>query len=106
MGKVTMMVGRTKGQAAFVSEQPDCAPGTFEILSKGSKGKKADDIDWYYVIKLKNGQVSIVSSGVLRGIHEAGTPVFEGTPEDGKEGTLLPNLLIGVKNHKWIVAAA
>jgi len=99
-----MVVGPSKPQMKYVANLNDVVPGKFEIISKGKKSPK--DNDFYYVIKLSDGSVSIVSSGTLRGIHESGTQVFESVPETDKEATLLPNLLIGVKDHQWIVAAA
>jgi hypothetical protein len=99
-----MVCGPSKPQMKYVANLSDIVPGKFEIISKGKKSPK--DNDYYYVIKLSDGSVSIVSSGTLRGIHEGGTAVFDAAPTTDSEATLLPNLLIGVKDHQWIVAAA
>ena len=101
MANVKMVLGPSKKQLEFVGKLADCTPGMFKVLSEGSKGKKDDD--YYYVVKLHNGAVTILSSGLLLGFHEEGIPVFINEPVVGSEVELLPTLRIGVKDHKFVV---
>ena len=104
-----MKVGNSKLQPSYLSDCADVQPGAFSILSGGQK--LAKDSTYYYTIRLSDGTVTFLSTGVLRAEQEAGgVQCFTSSdfPKDGesKEMALNPNLRIGIKAHQFVFATA
>lgn len=102
-------VGAAKHQPLYLADCSDVQPGAFSILSGGQK--LAKDSTFYYTIRLSDGTVTFLSTGVLRAEQEAGgAQCFTSSdfPKDGesKEMALNPNLRIGIKAHQFVFATA
>ena len=102
-------VGAAKHQPAYLADCSDVQPGAFSILSGGQK--LAKDSTYYYTIRLSDGTVTFLSTGVLRAEQEAGgVQCFTSSdfPKDGesREMALNPNLMVGIKSHQFVFATA
>ena len=102
-------VGAAKHQPAYLADCADVQPAAFTILSGGQK--LAKDSTFYYTVRLANGVVTFLSTGVLRAEQEnGGIQCFTSNdfPKDGesKEMALNPNLRVGIKNHQFVFATA
>lgn len=103
----TMVFGKARHDAAFLSATPDILPtAKFELF----KGRKKSSGSWYVCqFTTADGKVYNVTldAGSWLDLNNKGERIYEETTveEDG-EGTLLPNLLIGVQNHQWVFMAA
>jgi hypothetical protein len=105
----TLKVGAAKHQPLFLQDCADVQPSSFTILSGGQK--LAKDSTYYYTIRLSDGTVTFLSTGVLRAEQEAGgAQCFTSSdfPKDGetREMALNPNLRIGIKSHQFVFATA
>ena len=102
-------VGAAKHQPSYLADCADVQPGAFQILSGGQK--LAKDSTFYYVIRLSNGVVTFLSTGVLRAEQEQGGAkcfTSDDFPKDGesREMSLNPNLRVGIKSHQFVFATA
>ena len=102
-------VGAAKHQPAYLADCADVQPAAFTILSGGQK--LAKDSTFYYIVRLSDGTVTFLSTGVLRAEQEAGGAkcfTSDDFPKEGesREMTLNPNLMIGIKAHQFVFATA
>ena len=102
-------VGAAKHQPSYLADCSDVQPGSFVILSGGQK--LAKDETFYYVIRLANGVVTFLSTGVLRAEQEqGGAKCFTSNafPKEGesRQMALNPNLMVGIKSHQFVFATA
>ncbi len=105
----TVNVGAAKHQPAYLADCADVQPGSFTILSGGQKLAKDDT--FYYTVRLANGVVTFLSTGVLRAEQEnGGVQCFTSSdfPKDGevKQMDINPNLMVGIKSHQFVFATA
>jgi hypothetical protein len=105
----TVRVGAAKHQPSYLADCPDVQPAAFTILSGGQK--LAKDNTFYYTVRLANGVVTFLSTGVLRAEQESGGIQCFTSNEFPKEGEsremgLNPNLMIGIKSHQFVFATA
>jgi hypothetical protein len=105
----TVKVGAAKHQPLFLQDCADVQPDTFAILGGGQK--LAKDETYYYIVRLANGVVTFLSTGVLRAEQEAGGAkcfTSDDFPKEGesREMGLNPNLRVGIKNHQFVFATA
>ncbi len=104
-----MKVGKSKLQPSYLSDCADVQPDTFAILGGGQK--LAKDETYYYIVRLANGVVTFLSSGILRAEQEGGGAkcfTSDDFPKEGetREMSLNPALRVGVKNHQFVFATA
>ena len=109
MANARVKVGAAKHQPSYLADCADVQPGSFTILSGGQK--LAKDSTFYYVIRLANGVVTFLSTGVLRAEQEAGGAkcfTSNAFPKEGesRQMALNPNLRVGIKNHQFVFATA
>ena len=102
-------VGAAKHQPSYLADCADVQPGAFTILSGGQK--LAKDSTFYYTVRLANGVVTFLSTGVLRAEQENGGVQCFTSGDFPKEGetkpmSLSPNLQIGIKSHQFVFATA
>lgn len=102
-------VGAAKHQPAYLADCSDVQPGAFSILSGGQK--LAKDSTFYYIVRLSDGTVTFLSTGVLRAEQEGGGVkcfTSDDFPKEGetREMGLNPALRVGVKNHQFVFATA
>lgn len=105
----TVRVGAAKHQPLFLQDCADVQPAEFTILGGGQK--LAKDETYYYIVRLANGVVTFLSTGVLRAEQEAGGAkcfTSDDFPKEGetREMGLNPNLRVGIKNHQFVFATA
>ena len=105
----TVKVGAAKHQPLFLQDCADVQPDTFAILGGGQK--LAKDETYYYIVRLADGTVTFLSTGVLRAEQEAGGAkcfTSDDFPKEGesREMGLNPNLRVGIKNHQFVFATA
>ena len=105
----TVNVGAAKHQPAYLADCADVQPAEFTILAGGQK--LAKDGTFYYTVRLANGVVTFLSTGVLRAEQEqGGTQCFtsDNFPKEGesREMGLNPNLRVGIKSHQFVFATA
>ena len=105
----TLKVGAAKHQPLYLADCSDVQPGAFSILSGGQK--LAKDSTFYYIVRLSDGTVTFLSTGVLRAEQEAGGAkcfTSDDFPKEGetREMSLNPALRVGVKNHQFVFATA
>ena len=102
-------VGAAKHQPAYLADCADVQPAEFTILAGGQKLAKDDT--FYYTVRLANGVVTFLSTGVLRAEQEnGGVQCFTSSdfPKDGevKQMDINPNLMVGIKSHQFVFATA
>ena len=105
----TVNGGAAKHQRLYLADCADVQPDTFAILGGGQK--LAKDETYYYIVRLANGVVTFLSSGILRAEQEAGGAKCFTSDEFPKEGettemSLNPNLRVGIKSHRFVFATA
>lgn len=105
----TVRVGAAKHQPLYLADCADVQPSSFTILSGGQK--LAKDSTYYYTIRLSDGTVTFLSTGVLRAEQEnGGVQCFtsDDFPKEGesREMSLNPNLRVGIKQHQFVFATA
>lgn len=106
---VNVNVGAAKHQPAYLADCADVQPAEFTILAGGQK--LAKDCTFYYTVRLANGVVTFLSTGVLRAEQESGgVQCFTSNnfPKEGesREMGLNPNLRVGIKSHQFVFATA
>ena len=102
-------VGAAKHQPSYLADCADVQPGTFNILAGGQK--LAKDSTFYYTVRLSDGTVTFLSTGVLRAEQEGGGAqcfTSDDFPKEGesREMALNPALRIGIKSHQFVFATA
>lgn len=105
----TVNVGAAKHQPAYLADCADVQPGAFSILSGGQK--LAKDSTFYYTVRLSDGTVTFLSTGVLRAEQEGGGVqcfTSDDFPKEGesREMALNPALRVGIKAHQFVFATA
>ena len=105
----TVKVGAAKHQPLFLQDCADVQPAEFTVLGGGQK--LAKDETYYYIVRLTDGTVTFLSTGVLRAEQEnGGAKCFtsDDFPKEGetREMGLNPALRVGVKNHQFVFATA
>lgn len=101
-----IMTNGSNGVVEFVKDLKDLTPGVFEIVNQKHPEMSEKTGDYYYVVRLHNGQTAILQAGILVQRHEKAGGVFTSDPIPGKEVELADSVRLGVKSGRWVITTA